>query len=411
MPSRTGRRSARPRKDDGTLIMKIFIGLTEIANITDTYARAFRALGHETLTLVWERNRFYPSAAYDMVIKPQIAATSATPLGLRGKVSYALARMSAAQYLPRLVRECDVFIFLFGSSFLPGYMDYSMIKRAGKKIVSTFWGSEIRYGYALEQESRSMGFDEEIRPFLDYLNSQKGKYSKRIRIVRAAEKYADLILSQQGYGQLQRRPYMRANVPIDLSGYPCKIPAREQPLIIHAPSKRDIKGTSVILQAIEELRQEGLRFDFRLIENMPNPEVRSLLVDADIVVDELYSETVGMLSTEAMATGCATVVRYMNEYGKVPTDCPAVNANRYTLKRELRSLIGDIPRRVQVAAAGRPFVEKYYDHQKVAAQILGWLEPGGIKTYDYTPRFYQNFQLPADLLARERKESLFFWKS
>jgi hypothetical protein len=391
--------------------MKIFIGLTEIANITDTYARAFRQLGHDTVSMIWKRNRFYPAGQYDIVLKEQSASTGIVKKGWIGKISDGAARLGAARYLPRMIRECDIFIFIFGSSFIPGYLDYPLIKRAGKKIVTTFWGSEIRYGYALEQESKALGFDGEIGPFLDYLKLQRGNYYQCLSTIRAAEKYADLILSQQGYGQLQSRPYMRANVPIEVAGLTCKIPAREKPLILHVPSKRDIKGTSVIMQTIEDLRREGLQFDFRLIENMPNPEVRANLTEADIVVDELYSETVGMLSTEAMASGCVAVVRYMNEYGKVPADCPAVNANRYTLGSELRTLITDLPGRVDIASAGRPFVEKYYDHKKVASQILGWLEPGGITNYDYTPQFYRSFRMPQRLLMKERKEALLFWKS
>jgi hypothetical protein len=394
--------------------MKIFIGLTDIANIEDIYARAFRELGHETVTMVWKRNRFYPSTQYDIVLQEQASASA--PAGWRakdwrGKIKGAFTRLSAIPYLPRLMRECDVFIFLFGSSFIPRYLDYSLIKQAGKKIVATFWGSDIRYWYALEQESRQLGFQEEIEPFLEYLRSQKGNYYRCLRTVQAAEKYADLILSQQGYGQLQTRPYMRANVPIDLSAYACKIPARERPLILHAPSKRDIKGTPVVLEVIDALRQEGLSFDFRLIEGLPREEICAALADADIVVDQLYSETVGMLSTESMASGCATVTHYMNEYGHVPAECPAVNVNRHTLKTELRSLILDLPRRVAAASAGRPYVEKYYDHRKIASQILAWLEPGGIPAYDYHPSFYRTFNMPAGLLAQERKEDLRFWKS
>jgi hypothetical protein len=390
--------------------MRIFIGLTEIANIADTYGRAFRALGHETVSMIWKRNRFYPSGQYDIVLNKN----SSVNKGWSEKIGDAATRLGAARYLPRMIRECDVFLFIFGSAFLPGALDYALIKQAGKKIVSTFWGSEIRYGYALEQESEALGFADEIRPFLETLKSQRGNYYQRLNTIGAAEKYADLILSQQGYGQLQTRPYMRANVPVDVGSFLCKIPAREKPLILHAPSKRDIKGTPVVLQTIEELREEGSHsgfgFDFRLIENMPNPEVRANLVEADIVVDELYSETVGMLSSEAMASGCVAVTRYMQAYGKVPPDCPAVNANRYTLKAELRRLITDLPRRVEIASAGRPFVAEHYDAKKVAGQILGWLEAGGITRYDYTPQFYRSLRMPQQLLMKERKEALLFWK-
>ena len=48
--------------------MKIFIGLTDVANVTDNYAKGFRALGHEVFTVVWSKSRFYPEVEYDLVI-------------------------------------------------------------------------------------------------------------------------------------------------------------------------------------------------------------------------------------------------------------------------------------------------------------------------------------------------------
>jgi hypothetical protein len=48
--------------------MKIFIGLTDVANVTANYAAGFRALGHNVFTAVWSRSRFYPDAEYDLVI-------------------------------------------------------------------------------------------------------------------------------------------------------------------------------------------------------------------------------------------------------------------------------------------------------------------------------------------------------
>ena len=220
-----------------------------------------------------------------------------------------------------------------------------------------------------------------------------------------AEKYSDLIITQPDTGQLLTRPYMRGNVPLDLSQYKFNVPSRIRPLVLHAPSVPEAKGTDIVLNVIKELKEEGLEFEFRLIEKMPNKELRDLLTDSDIVVDELYSATVGGLSAEAMATGNAVLVRYMSDYCKVPTGCPAINVNKFTLKDNLRQIILDIDRRKNLADLGRPYVENANDHIKICKDLLSWLEQKDTINYDFHPAFHKNLQIPEQILMDEKKES------
>jgi len=374
--------------------MRIFLGLTEIANILNNYAKGFRELGHDVITVVDRSNKFYPDAKYDFILQKQIDHTNTR----FGKTLNTLAsKVRGMRLLPELIEKCDVFLFTWGTSFIPGFADYKFIKKSGKKIVSTFWGSDIRYWHALKKEMEIFGLVDEIAPFIDFVATfpqYKSTYKAKKKIVVAAERYSDLILSQPGFGQLQTRPYMRAIAPLDLSQYQFEIPNRIVPLIIHAPSKRGVKGTDYVLKAIDELKQEGVPFIFRLIEDMPNPEVRKVLTEADILIDELFSETIGVLSTEAMASGTVTLVRYMPDYAKVPSGCPAVNVTKDTLTDQLRNIIVDRSLRQQLAEMGRPYVELNNDHIQIARNILDWLEPGGIPKYDFSPSFYQTYVPP-----------------
>jgi|WetSurMetagenome_2_1015567.scaffolds.fasta_scaffold91906_1 hypothetical protein len=383
--------------------MHIFLGLVEVANIASTYAKAFRAMGHSVTIMAIERNRFYPEANYDYLLRSQSKPSNSVVAALS---DYYTRGVKPIPYFFQLREQFDVFIFLWGTSFFPYYLDYPLLKKAGKKIVATFWGTEIRYGPALAKEMDTLGVRSEIEPYLRYLKTVPTKYFARKRMIRQAEQYADLILSQQGFGQLQKRPYMRANVPLDLLQYSFKIPARKIPLVVHAPSKRNVKGTSYVLTAVEELKQEGIDFDFKLIENTPNPQVRALLSESDILVDELFSETIGMLSAEGMATGNAVLVRYMPEYGHIPPGCPAVITTCFTVKDRLREMILDQKLRCQLAEQGRVYVQVNNDHMQVVKSILDWLEPGGIREYDYNPTFYRQVTLsPGEWL----KEAISAW--
>lgn len=378
--------------------MRIFIGLTDVANVTANYAKGFQALEHETYSVVWSRSYFYPDEKYTLVIDERAPGQKANSLAAYAGMALRLMRLAGAL-------SCDLFIF-YAPAVLPTYLYYPLLKALGKKIVTVFWGSDVRYWYAYAEEMHSLGAAEEMKPFFDYARTRSGgSYWDKLRAIKIAERYSDVILSQPDCAQLQTRPYMRTHIPLDLAEYEFRVPARLRPLVLHAPSVAAAKGTDVILKTVEELRNEGLSFDFRLIQKMPNRELRRRLSEADIVVDELYSATVGGLSAEAMASGNAVLVRYMEEYSKVPPACPALNTNVFTLKDNLRRMILDREERVERARRGRPYVEAVNSHVKVCRDILEWLERKDSLEYDFHPTFFQRLRIPKEILAQEKRET------
>lgn len=378
--------------------MRIVIGLTDIGNIAATYAKAFRTLGHEPYTIVWSKRQFFPDSQYDLVIYQKRGD------GLAGQLESGLGMVARLFRMVRAV-NADIFIF-FAPAVLPSYLYYPLLKLAGKQLITVFWGSDVRYWYAFQEEARVHGVLDQLAPFVMYARERSGaSYWDKLRTIQTAEKYSDLILAQPDSGQLQTRPYMRTHVPLDLSLLKCEIPDREVPLIVHAPSTPSAKGTDHILAALDQLKREGIRFEFKFIENMPNPQLRELLTRADIVVDELYARTVGGLSAEAMASGCAVLVRYDAEYSRVPSGCPALNTNKYTLLQNLREVIVNRELRRRLAEAGRPYVEAHNDHVHVARQILERLNDASTQNYDFVPTYYQEFKMPPELLEQEKQET------
>ncbi len=392
----------KPMDQSDSQALRIFLGTAEVASVMYTYARGFAALGCRPYTLITARNPFYPDYPYDRVIlaNQRLAAGS----GLFIRIARRLLKTTglAAEFLKAALTH-DIFVFLFGSSLLPRRLDYRWLRLLGKPIVCVFLGSDIRYGPAFEQEMSSLGVADEIRPFIDYVNSlPNSSYRSKRSIIASAERNASLILSQPGFGQLQTRPYMRVTIPIDLSLFEFHVPDRKVPLVLHAPSNRSVKGTDVVMASVDQLRREGVQFEFQLIENTPHSDLRRLLAASDIVVDELYSETIGVLSTEAMAAGNAVLVRYMPEYAKVPADCPAINVNRSTLTDHLRQIIRDRELRRRLAFEGRAFVEAHHDHVLIARQILQWLQAGEAQAFDFVPDFYRQLRLPDQKAAGGR---------
>jgi hypothetical protein len=364
-----------------------------------------RDLGIETYTVVRHPEFFHPDLRYDVNIKGRSRDIyhGGTPTRLGARLQ---KRWVYLETFLRALRTCDVFVFMSSTSFIDHYLDYALLKLLDKRIVTAFLGTDIRHWFAYTQEARLLGTDHDIEPYLDEVLKDRPHDFLEVKLsrVRAAERYADLILSLPDMGQLQTRPYMRVNLPMVLSDYRFSVPNREVPLILHAPSHRGIKGTEHVLAAIDRLRGEGVRFDFRLLEDLPNTRVLEMLTDSDIVVDAVNGETIATLALEGMATGNVVLTRYLRERNRIGRECPAVYVNVHTLANELRRVIEDRDLRCRVANAGPSYVRKYHDHVRVAQQILDWLKPGGIKEYDFVPTFYRDhFRMPSELLKRERE--------
>jgi len=136
--------------------------------------------------------------------------------------------------------------------------------------------------------------------------------------------------------------------------------------IAHAPSHRGAKGTRHIIDAIDELRRQGVAFEFVLIEGVSRSEVLARLATADVVVDQLLAGWYGGLGVEAMALGKVLVAYIRNDDLKyVPAaqaaELPVINADPETITAVLRDLLS-APRPVLRAAAekSRAYVEKYH---------------------------------------------------
>jgi len=382
--------------------LRIFIGFSEIANFVNSYKKGFEALGYKTYTVVGHSNKYYPNARYDVVLSEKNQFFRQIP-GLLGRFLRSFnARLCAAFIFFKALARCQIFYYNTGGNILPFRLDYWFIKLFRKKLVVIFLGSDIRHWYLYQLDLERLGYDELFAPCIEaYRKQDFGKLKDKLERVNAAEAFADLILSQPGFAQLQTKPYNRVNVGLFLPDYGFAVPGRKHPLIVHAPSARGVKGTEFVEEAIQRLVKEGFIFDFRLIENMPNHKLLDLLVESDIVIDELNSDTIGVLSTEAMATGNAVLTSFMADFVKIPKTCPVQNTNRFNIYENLKRLIIDIDFRCSLANEGRKYVEMHHDICNLAVNELAWLASLN-KSYDFKPHFTIKKSIIDYILKKER---------
>lgn len=162
------------------------------------------------------------------------------------------------------------------------------------------------------------------------------------------------------------------NVALGVSNYTPTYPdpGAKKPLIVHLPSNPVIKGTSVVLRAIEEIRHQ-CDFEFRLIDKLPHAEAMRIIGQADIVLDQFLIGMYGLSALEGMAHGKPTVVYLAPKIADMlGPDLPLINSSPDDLSRTLVELLTDGERRRRLGVAGREYVQRVHDSSVVASGLL-----------------------------------------
>jgi hypothetical protein len=90
---------------------------------------------------------------------------------------------------------------------------------------------------------------------------------------------------------------------VDVEVYEPIWPKREGPaVILHAPSDESIKGSRLIVAAVERLKQR-IPLEFVLIKGISHAEALKLYQKADLVIDQVLAGWYGGFAVEAMAMG------------------------------------------------------------------------------------------------------------
>ncbi|MDQ1911284.1 glycosyltransferase [Paenibacillus sp. GD4] len=261
--------------------------------------------------------------------------------------------------------ECfNVFHFHFGTTLTLDHSDLPLLRGAKKAVLMHYWGSEVRMLSVAREWNRyvqvKVSDEDEIKRKLEHLGSMIDHCV-----------VADHELYQYVKGYHKHIHFIKQT--IDLEKYmpdPRFKFRKKKPLVVHAPTSPEIKGTKFILQAVEELKSQ-YDFEFVLVQGKSHDEARQIYQQADIVLDELLCGSYGILAIESMAMG-KPVITYINEHIRetYPSELPLVTANPETVKEVLKSLLTDWDQRVHLGKQGRLYVEKHHDARIIAKQFI-----------------------------------------
>ncbi len=257
-------------------------------------------------------------------------------LDRHGPLPLKLAQQAAA--FAKLAPQTDIFHFYFGLTLLPKSVQFPLLHALRKKSVFHYLGSDIR-----------------------------GKTREQLAYGRRAD--AEIVGS---FDAIQWVPEAHVVPPgLDLSEFTPVPPSdNPRPLVVHAPSNREKKGTRFVIEACEQLP-----VDLDIVEGLPHEEARARYARADIVVDQLNAGWHGVFSLESMALG-KPVVTYLKpevvdrSAAGFGVRIPIVPATKETLVEALRPLVEQPALRREIGAASRAYVEQVHDIDRVADRLI-----------------------------------------
>jgi hypothetical protein len=272
-----------------------------------------------------------------------------------------------AGFLREAARRYDVFHFNFGQPILAlraggrVFNELAWLKRRGKTILVTFQGCDVR------PQERCRGCRRG-----DCARETPYRRPNAAAMLRHADRAFYLNPDLQDLLPGARfLPY--ANVDLE-AVRPVPFRESEEIVVAHAPTHRDIKGTSYLVEAVEALRSEGLRIRLDLLEGLTREEVLARTAAVDVVVDQLLAGWYGGFAVEGMAMA-KPVMSYMDERTPFGDRLPIVRTSTATIVEDLRRVAADAGERREAGAAGRRFVEEHHNPVTVAREVLDGIVP------------------------------------
>lgn len=324
-------------------------------------ARAERRLGIESVSVVSAESPFgYPA---DEVLRPP---------GV-GRLRYEGRR---ARLLLRAVRDFDVVHFSFGRTIMPArllaFRDLPVLRAAGKVIVVTFQGDDVRQGAVLRAaypESLATACPEAYTPATD---------AARARTVSWFRRYAHRIyyLNPDLHRMLPAEARFLPYASVDPGALrPAAPPAGDRVVVAHAPTHRGVKGTDHVVAACAALAREGLPLELDLVEGVDNASAIERYRGAHLGVDQLVAGWYGGVAVEMMALGLPVVAYQRDEdIHVVPPEMrsalPVVQADARTVEAVIRRLVADPAERGRLGLASRAFVERWHDPIEIARGVV-----------------------------------------
>ncbi len=362
--------------------LKIYHGTISIAGIGGFLAHFEQLKGH--------------SSDFIPYVKNKTTNFNEKPLGTN-HIFILFRPFVIAFFFLKCLFKYDTFHFYFGETFLPFNLDLPVLRLFGKKIIMTYCGSEVRLIDLVDRQRNPYtdlvkfnGLDQSKSSFVKLKNKIRKLYNfkynhpdfdkRKVQMMKFQNRFIKKFIAiRDNYAHANYvipEDKLESNILINNISVEAPIEfvptGNSIPVIAHAPTHPEAKGSLFIERALNELESEGVAFEYVKLHFMPFKEAQNILKNkADIIIDQLLVGSFGSISVEAMSYAKPVVCYIMDDVLKNHChDVPIYNANPDNIKEKLRDLILNQSLREELGKKGSQYIEKYYNKEKMINRLL-----------------------------------------
>jgi glycosyltransferase involved in cell wall biosynthesis len=382
---------------------RVFLAPLDICGIFSSYTAGLRAIGHDAEFLDLSNPSYSTWNHRESAAFIRIAEWAYFKAHKHLDTSFWKYRFYAYQYMflshalvVWIALRFDAVVFKSGHTITGRDLEIWLYKKCGVRIVATYHGSDSRPPY-LAPNVAGLSVDE--------LYERTVKTKTELDHVRS---FADVIVDNPLSAHNQTGPcciYQVLGNPIGPHKLDLIEKAKSQALsrgrrenrdseklcLVHAPSSVELKGSDRIRDALRDLERDGYTFDYVEITGRPLAEVMDVLGNADLVIDELFSDMHGaVFAQEACCFGCPIIVggygiEDLNSVVPEEARLPTYFTHPDRIKDAIRALLDNPAVRSKLANDAEIFTKTYGDYRAVAARLIKLIDGSAPPSWYFDP--------------------------
>ena len=332
-------------------------------------SQAAKLYGYQSQTVVYGISPVNQRKDFDLVIDdfvPRIRIFGVNPFRILG--SYVVFTWALFTH--------DIFHFFFDGGFLSPtplrFLECELLKLAGRKVIMMPYGGDVAIISDMKEHDRQTWLR-------DYPGAAERDAIVRKQVLYFA-RYADFVIGSSNQicqFQPRRDLLLFSYMAIDTDNwspegrYSSADGHTGEVVVLHTPNHRALKGTEYLIEAVQQLQQEGLKVRLEILEGRANDEVKVALQKADILAEQFFGGY-ALSGIEGMSLGkpvLSNLSRHSRELFERTSlgECPIMNTPVDRIKKNLRLLVENPELRKNLGHAGRLYVEKYHSLKAIGA--------------------------------------------
>lgn len=374
----------------GGELRRVFVGPTEIAGVAGAIAEGLRRIGVDA-ELVLEADHEFAYGGTGSRAWPvrawRSAGTGFRAMRRAGRTAWPLLAvvhlLLAWPVLAWAVWRFDAFVYIAGNAVTRTRAEWVLLRVLGKRVIVVFLGSDARPPYINGAFAVGDG-------------AALARLARRVkRRVTWIERWVSACVNAPATAHFHERPvinwfavgFARVLSNADVDAAANRRTGRDRVVLVHSPSHAAVKGTDQIKSIVEQMQLRGLPVELHVLQGLSNSQVIDALRDADLVVDQLYSDTpMAGLATEAAQLGRPALVGgYFAPHAAGATSGLAPIPSRFVLPEDfaaaLEELVRDAAQRESLGAAALAFVRAHWACEQVAQRLMRLLGNAGVPAH------------------------------